>query len=319
MEWVAMLAYLLVSGALSILFLTLVWLADRYEREPYWLLLVAAAWGGIPAIFVSCFAEMTLGAPVKMALGAGFAEIVGSVMVAPPVEEVAKAVPILLIVLLYRHEFDDILDGMVYGAAVGIGFSFVEDALYFAGSLSDSGIAGGGVIFALRNVAFALNHSLFSAITGIGFGVARSSARGGPGRVLWPLAGLLVATSLHMAHNLLAQFQAPGLIAALLLHWAGGLGLLVLVPVLWGTERRWIVRRLGAEVREGFIPAEALGALPFSGQSGRAIPAPGYAPLRRDLVELAFHRKSREDAWAEPPAGELDLLRSRIRRRFNPP
>jgi len=317
MELLALLAYLLVSGALSLVFLALVWAADRYEREPFWLLLVAAAWGGIPAIFVSCLTEMTLGAPVQMALGAGFAEVVGSVLIAPPVEEVAKAFPILLIVLLYRHEFDDILDGMVYGAAVGIGFSFVEDAFYFVGSLSDSGVAGGGIIFALRNVAFALNHSLFSAITGIGFGIARASARGGPGRMLWPFAGLAAATALHMTHNLLAQFQTPGLILALLLHWAGGLGLLVLVPVLWGVERRWIVQRLSTEVREGLIPREALGVLPFSGQSGRPIPVSLRASLRRDLVELAFHRKSLEDGWADPPVGELDLLRARIRGRFS--
>lgn len=318
MELLALLAYLLASGMLSLLFLTLVWSADRYEREPFGLLLLAAAWGGIPAILVSCFAEITLGAPVEMALGPGFAQAVGSVLIAPPVEELAKALPILLIVLLYRHEFDDILDGMVYGAAVGIGFSFVEDAMYFVGSLSESGVPGGGITFALRNLAFVLNHSLFSAITGIGFGAARSSGRGGMGRILWPLAGLVAATSLHMTHNLLAQFQTPGLIAALLLHWAGGLGLLVLIPVLWGVERGWIVQRLGNEVRDGFIPADALGALPFSGRSARLIPPSGRTALRRDLVELAFHRKSAEDGWAQPPEGELDLLRARIRGRFAP-
>jgi hypothetical protein len=127
-----------------------------------------------------------------------------------------------------------------------------------------------------------------------------------------------VATALHVAHNLLAQFQAPGLVVALLLHWAGVLGLVVLVPVLWGIERGWIVQRLGSEVREGFIPVEALGALPFSGQRGRSIPVSGRSALRRDLVELAFHRKSGEDGWAEPPKGELDLLRSRIRERVSP-
>ena len=318
MELLVLLAYLLMSGALSLLFLTLVWAADRYEREPFWLLLLAAAWGGIPAIFVSCFAEMILGAPVQMALGKGFAQVIGPVLIAPPVEEVAKAVPILLIALLYRHEFDDILDGMVYGAAVGIGFSFVEDAVYFVGSLSESGVSGGGITFALRNLAFVLNHSLFSAVTGIGFGAARCSARGGAGRILWPLAGLGVATALHVAHNLLAQFQGPGLVVALLLHWVGGLGLLVLVPVLWRIERGWIVQRLGSEVREGFIPVEALGALPFSGQRGRSIPVSGRSALRRDLVELAFRRRSGEDGWAEPPKEELDLLRSRIRERFSP-
>jgi RsiW-degrading membrane proteinase PrsW (M82 family) len=318
MELAVFLIYLLVSGTLSLFFLSLVWVADRYEREPFWLLLLAAAWGGIPAIFVSCFAEVILGTPVQMALGRGLAQVIGPVLIAPPVEEVAKALPILLIVLLYRHEFDDILDGMVYGAAVGIGFSFVEDAMYFVGALGQSGWGGGAWTFAFRNVAFVLNHSLFSAITGIGFGAARCSARGGWGRIVWPAAGLGVATALHMAHNLLAHFQAPGLIVALLMHWAGGLGLMVLVPILWGIERGWIVQRLGSEVREGLIPVEALGALPFSGKSGRSIPVSGRWALRRDLVELAFHRRSSEDGWSEPPEGELGLVRSRVRERFSP-
>jgi protease PrsW len=311
------LAYFAVSSLLSLFFLALVWLSDRYEREPPWLVLLAAVWGAVPAILLSCLTEVLVSLPFSMALGTGPAEVIGTVLVAPAVEEVAKGMAILFVVVLYRREFDDVLDGMVYGAAVGIGFSFVEDAMYFVGALGQSGLGGGAWTFAFRNVAFVLNHSLFSAVTGIGFGIARAFHKDLAARIGWPLLGLAVAIGLHATHNALAQFAMPGFVLALLLHWAGGLGLLALVPFLWGAERAWIVSRLKVEVGDGLIPPEALGALPFSGV--KAMRALGFAErsaTRRDLVELAFHRRSAEEGWAIEAGRDLEELRGRIRDRF---
>ncbi len=319
MELLGLAAYLAFSAFLSALFLTLVWLADRYEREPWWLLLLAAAWGAIPAIFLSCLTEVAVNRPVGMLVGSGAAEVIGSVLVAPPVEEVAKAFAILFIVTVGRHQFDDVLDGMVYGAAVGVGFSFVEDAIYFIGSVSQDGIGAGGVIFVMRNLAFVLNHSLFSAITGIGFGLARLYHRSPLARFGWPVVGLVLAILLHMAHNGLAQLALPGLLMALVLHWAGGLGLLVLVPVLWGIQRAWVLARLRQEVGEGHIPVQALSALPFAGTLRTVrLPASVQRQLRPYLLRLAFHRKAIEDGWERGVPGELETLRERIRAPFTP-
>ena len=38
--------------------------ADRYEREPRWLLTVAFLWGAIPAIIASIIAEVALAVPI---------------------------------------------------------------------------------------------------------------------------------------------------------------------------------------------------------------------------------------------------------------
>jgi protease PrsW len=319
MELLGIAAYLAFSAFLSTLFLTLVWLADRYEREPWWLVILAAAWGAVPAIFLSCVAEVAVNRPLGMALGPGAAEVLGTVFVAPPVEEVAKAFALLLIVTIGRHQFDDVLDGMVYGAAVGVGFSFVEDAFYFVGSVSTDGLGAAGVTFGLRNIGFVLNHSLFSAVTGIGFGLARLYHRSALARFGWPVAGLGVAILLHMAHNSLAFLALPGLLAALVLHWAGGLGLLVLVPVLWSVQRAWVLGRLRLEVREGHIPEEALSALPFAG-SARTVRLPWAVQreLRRHLLQLAFHRKAIEEGWTRGVPGELESLRARICSPFRP-
>src|SRR6266550_4313965 len=56
---------------------------------------------------------------------------------APIAEETAKAMGVLLIFWLLRPEFDNMRDGIVYGALVGIGFNWYEAALYVAQGYAD--------------------------------------------------------------------------------------------------------------------------------------------------------------------------------------
>lgn len=310
---VAVLLYLAASGALSLALLALVWLADRYEREPPLLVLGAALWGTLPAFLMACVVEMVVQTPASALLGSPRAgQTFVALLVAPPVEEAAKALAILAVFLFVRKEFDDVMDGLVYGAAVGIGFSFVEDFVYFVGTVGRDGPGAGLVVFLMRNVAFVLNHSLFTALTGIGFGLARLYHRRRLALVGWPIAGYAAATLLHAAHNLLASLALPGLLGALYLHLFGGLGLVVLVGFLWEAEKRWIAQRLGAEIAEGRIPARALDALPFLGRPGGMTPRHARE-LRVALDQLAFHRRQVDEGWAPESAPELEPLRQRVR------
>lgn len=313
----AFLLYLLLSGALSSLWLALVWLADRYEREPIHILALAVFWGAAPAVVVSCILQATVSAPVSALAGGDVAHVVGAVFVAPVTEEALKAGALLLVVLLFRKEFDGVLDGMVYGAAVGIGFSFVEDLLYFSGALLEDGAAFGAVVFALRNLAFALNHSLFTALTGIGVGLARVSPRGSAGRWLWPPAGLACAVAAHALHNTLALLDLPGVLLAFLIHGAAGIALLALIPLLWSVERRWVLREVGEEISEGHVPQEVLAALPFSGQRDHALLPGQVRSLRGALIRLAFQRRQAEE-WSPEAARSLEPLRCAIRATCTP-
>lgn len=312
LAFLALLAYTAASGALSLLWLLLVWLCDRYEREPPHTLLLAVFWGAVPAVFVSCLFELAVSSPVSALAGKEVADAVGTILVAPVVEEALKAGALLLVVLFFRKEFDGILDGMVYGAAVGIGFSFVEDLAYFTSALLQGGASSGAVLFALRNLAFVLNHSLFTALTGIGFGLARTYAHRPSALLLWPLAGYCAAVAAHALHNGLALLALPGVLLAFSLHWAAGLVLLGLVPFLWALERRWILRELGEEIQEGSIPKAALDALPFSGRPANPIPPRVLPALRRAVVRLAFRRRQAEE-WARDAGSSLGPLRAEIR------
>lgn len=310
----ALLVYLATSGTLSLGLLALIWSADRYEREPAWAVLLATFWGAVPAILLSCLGEILFNAPLSKALGQEPAQVIGTILLAPVLEELAKGFALLLVVLLFRHEFDDVLDGMVYGAAVGLGFSFVEDFIYFFGATAKGGLSEGGLTFLMRNLGFILNHSLFTALTGIGFGIARVYHKSLLARFGWPLVGLFTAIALHALHNALSMLRLPGFLAALLVHWGSGIALLVLIPFLWAAEKRWIITGLKEEIDEGRIPAEALRALPFAGSSGGPLQLGSRErrALRGDLVELAFHRRSADEAWDESVGGELQALRRRI-------
>jgi len=71
-----------------------------------------------------------------------------------------------------RREFDNVMDGLVYGALIGLGFQVMEDIQYFMLAASWSGDAAGSVVdmFFLRVVLSGLySHMLFTGFLGFGF------------------------------------------------------------------------------------------------------------------------------------------------------
>src|SRR6266542_4864506 len=104
---------------------------DRYEHEP-WLVLVAAfVWGAFVATFLAVIFNDLLGLAATSALGDKLGNVLTTGAIAPIVEESAKGSALLLLFVLVRHEFDNTLDGIVYGSLVGIGFAMTENILYF--------------------------------------------------------------------------------------------------------------------------------------------------------------------------------------------
>ncbi len=122
-----------------------------------------------------------------------------------PVEETVK----LLAVRLYAFSdegFDSVLDGAVYGAMAGLGFAFIENALYIsrnvgtgAGEL-DLGlelIGAGAGITATRALA-GPGHVIYSAFAGYYLGLAKfNPEHRGP----IVLKGLIIAALIHATYN----------------------------------------------------------------------------------------------------------------------
>lgn len=243
----------------SLIAIAILWWLDRYEKEPLWLLSIIFFWGAVPTVILSLVAQVILDVPLMFVLGNTiFYPLAGGSVVAPLTEETFKALIILAIFVLYRQEFDGVVDGILYGALVGFGFSIVEDIFYFMGSLSKGGWAEWGSTVALRVGLYNLNHSLFAACTGVGFGLARNSKRRWK-KVLFPLLGWLLAMSLHGLHNGGATLaEATHLLSCLgvtLVDWMGALGMLVLIVVAVQRESRWFEELL-SEVDAGTVTAD---------------------------------------------------------------
>ncbi|HJX39609.1 MAG TPA: PrsW family intramembrane metalloprotease [Anaerolineae bacterium] len=309
--WYVVLAVLtiLASVAPAVVYSLVIWWLDRYEKEPWGLLMATFIWGAAPAIILSLMAEFILGIPFYTLLDQAAAQLISGSLVAPVVEEVFKGMAIVLVFLLFRHEFDGILDGIVYGALVGFGFAMAENGLYFLGALLEDGAAVWLTVIFLRTLVFGLNHGLFSGIVGMGLGYA-AVTRSAFWRWLAPPLALGAAIVVHAVHNLstsLAGEMGWPILIGLLNDWGGVLVLIVVVMLAWDRERGWIVQELESEVAAGRISGDEYAtAASYSRRVSaqwRALRrhGPGGARLVRRFyqltTELAFaKRRLRNDA-----------------------
>lgn len=310
----------------SLISMVILWWLDRYEKEPLWLLGIAVFWGAVPTIALSLVAQIVVDAPLSDALGpSGLYPLASLSLIAPVTEETFKALILLALFVLYRQEFDGVMDGILYGALVGLGFAVVETVFYLMGSLMEGGWAQWGVVAALRVGLYTLNHSLFAACTGIGFGLARNRRRTWK-RWVYPLLGWLVAILLHGIHNagsvLAESTGGMSMLASTAVDWMGVLGMLVLI--VWSTyhEKRWF-EELGPEMENGVItPDEARVASSYRARvargwqvlSGHGLGATlKWSRFVQTIVDLAY-KKHQKKAAQEGTATEerIALLRARI-------
>ncbi len=151
-----------------------IYVLDIFEREPISLIVAAFLWGGVVAAGIAVTANSSLLEALGKLAGPNFAQTWGVALVAPPVEESLKFLGVVMIFLIARSEIDDIFDGFVYGAIIGLGFAAIEDVQYFVQAVANSGGSDQiGPVFGLFLVrvvlAGAYMHVLWTGITGLGF------------------------------------------------------------------------------------------------------------------------------------------------------
>jgi protease PrsW len=192
----------IVAAALPvpIVVLTLRWL-DRYEPEPWKYLVFTFLWGALVATVSALILQIMAGNVVP--------DGVSAVLVAPPTEELGKALPVLLLLLFRRREFGGVTDGIVYAGMAGIGFAFTENILYFSdayrtGAEQGHGLAALIALFIVRGVLSPFAHPLFTACAGIGLGLA-ALYRSRVIQIGAPIAGYVLAVLLHALWNVIAS------------------------------------------------------------------------------------------------------------------
>lgn len=205
-------ALLVAAATLPAAFLVaVVLLVQRGGGRPGAALVAALAWGAAGASFLAS-AGNELARDAMNALAGDAARAVTAVLVAPALEEGAKALGLLLLVVLAPACLRSVRDGLVYGALIGIGFVWTENFLYLGVSMLQGGPEGLLRGLYLRGIVGGVAHLTFTACSGATLGWWRS---GRPSRLATragPSSGFLVAVAQHIAWNSLA---APTIATAL--------------------------------------------------------------------------------------------------------
>lgn len=174
---------------------------DRYEQEPRRVIVSAFAWGAVAAVLLAIVIEAVTGGILLFAIGRNAAGVVSGVVGAPLIEETTKGIALLLLLRFFRDEFDDVLDGVIYGALIGLGFAMTENVLYLGQAYLNDGAHALRQLFIARVVLDGFGHAAYTATTGAAVGWARMRHRRGSARFFVPIAGWALAVFQHMLWN----------------------------------------------------------------------------------------------------------------------
>jgi RsiW-degrading membrane proteinase PrsW (M82 family) len=250
----------------TVFYVLFVWWLDRYEKEPVLLLATAFVWGAVPAAILSVGFELLLDLPlIPLGNDSLAANLMSVTLFAPLVEETCKGIALIGLVVLFHREFDDVLDGIVYGAMIGFGFALTENVFgYFIPILLAEGVDAALSNIFLRSILFGLNHAFWTATMGAAVGLARLT-RGWCLRILIAMAGWSLAVTFHAIHNLGAmlveQTGSISLMVSLMFDMGGLLVLLLVAMLSLRKERAWIEAGLEGEIERDALTSQEIALL----------------------------------------------------------
>jgi len=229
------------------------WL-DRYEKEPKLLLGAAFVWGVVIAGGGAYILNTAFGIGIYALTGSeGAAEFGTTSIVAPIIEEGLKGLAVLAVFLMFRKEFDSVLDGIVYGAVTAMGFAAIENVLYiYRNGYLESGWEGFWVLVFIRVALVGMMHPFFTAFTGIGLAIARMS-RNVLVKIIAVPTGYAIAVTTHAFHNTFGGLIGglEGLAAGTLMDYVGYAVMLAFIIWMIVTERNILKKHLRDEVTTG--------------------------------------------------------------------
>ena len=247
----------------ALLYASAIYWTDRYEKEPKHLLAAAFWWGALPAVLLAFVVELFFSLPPNL-IGTQALEAVRLGLVAPVLQEALKGIIVLIIAWRYRREFDNVLDGIIYGAMVGLGFAMTGNLISYVGSFLLWGFDGLHTTIILEGAIRGLDSALYTAVFGAGLGLGRL-ARQRWQRWVFPASAFVMAVVVHALHNVLS-YSLLGLNAITVLSTVSGVILIVIV-VVWSLKRQ--EQCLRVELK-GLLPDDVYRAVVVPKERARA-------------------------------------------------
>ena len=220
-EWLTYIGFTVAGYAVPLIMLAYIVRSDVFEREPLAVVAYCFGWGAFSGILAAIL-NTIITTPFLGVGGAGF------------IEEPLKIYGVYRIAKSARmgNEFNDHLDGIIYGAAAGAGFAGLENFWYITDMVLNNAYPALFAIF-IRSIT-GIMHICWSAIAGWSIGVAKATRGRIESRDLIP--GVLVSALIHFAWN----------------SSGGDISLLVILPFTFFGVRNMIKAAVEDERRWGF-------------------------------------------------------------------
>jgi len=220
-EWLTYIGFTVAGYAVPLIMLAYIVRSDVFEREPLAVVAYCFGWGAFSGILAAIL-NTIITTPFLGVGGAGF------------IEEPLKIYGVYRIAKSARmgNEFNDHLDGIIYGAAAGAGFAGLENFWYITDMVLNNAYPALFAIF-IRSIT-GIMHICWSAIAGWSLGVAKVTRGRIESRDLIP--GVLVSALIHFAWN----------------SSGGNISLLVILPFTFFGVRNMIKAAVEDERRWGF-------------------------------------------------------------------
>jgi len=279
----AMIAPIIPLNAGAVSFMLIAWTAyvapfvavlvvlDLHEPEPPSYLVLAFIWGALVAVPVAFVANTSVQSILKKVLDDQVVATWYPSMTGPWTEEVLKGLGLIVVLTLASRQVTTVLDGLIYGAFVGLGFQVAENVLSTANEVRFHTASAESLVvnsLLVRGLGLGLwAHAVWSAIVGAGaaYAVLRRRQDGRcTARPLVMLVGcVLTAAALHFVWN--APWWKPDITTLepndFLTYALKGLPALALLTVIAVAALRrevlWFTDALGgrAEVRDDEVSA----------------------------------------------------------------
>jgi RsiW-degrading membrane proteinase PrsW (M82 family) len=279
-----------------ILFMVIVRRLDRYDPEPMWLLLLHFFWGAFGAVILSSIVNAKLIALFwgKELAASGNTPKLAAVFIGPVVEELLKAVVFILTVRL--RDFNNLTDGIVYGASVGFGFAMSENVVYFIRASGSDNL----LQFILYRTFFsgmmhAISCATFAAILGF------AQFKYGRVQTKYVLMAFVPSIILHMSFNFLVSTESVSILGLVLIAIAFTALTLTFMRSL-RFEQKYIREELTKEWQEGLLAQQYI-ELPFKRRQTKR-------EYQQALicVQIAFERLTARHFTAQNQVKESQLI-----------